>query len=294
VSDVEDLLRQSFARRELDVDLPMDVGQLVTRRGQRERRRARVLVGSAAAAVLVVAVMAAVTVSPSRPATLDQGAEEPPGPVVPTGTQPVSFHGLQLFVPAAWTLQHTRCGTPLTDTAVVRDGSPVATCFLNEPSGLTVAELHPLDSPDGKVLDARAREPLSVDGHAARRGEGTAFGRSVEVLSVPDVGVVVEARSPDLALRHRIVASARVVPVDSLGCLDHVAPLAPSGQSDHEGAAEALVPGSPVSASVCRYSGSWLMRSLALPDSRLTGLVQLMNSLPATQPPTPDSDPACQ
>jgi hypothetical protein len=290
MTELEDRVRQAFRSHEHDVDDGWDGVTLV--RSGLQRRRRRTLAGVALGLTVALTGGLVATVSLSDGAETLTSLDEVPR--VPAGSQAVSFHGIQILVPAGWQLNATRCGTPMHDTVLIMDGSPAEGCLAEEPPGLTVARLDLLSTEDGRALDRLATAPVTVDAHPARRGQGSALSSStpVEVLSVPDVGVVVSVRSPAAKSRGAIISSASVVPLDSFGCRDRVDRLTPTTTPDRPGAHRDLVPGQPVTAALCRYADNWQARSVAVPVTEIAELATVFNRLSETAPPT-SWPPAC-
>jgi hypothetical protein len=178
-------------------------------------------------------------------------------PRIPDGLQAVSYHGVEILVPEDWTIGNAHCGTPQGNTVMLPVGA-VDLCLVAEPVGLTVVEVRPV-------------EPGSLAGDARSDSE--------RVLAEP--GVVVTVRGPDAALREKILDDVRVTPVDSNGCDDRVASMEHPSPSGRPGAAEATVPGEPMSASMCRYEDLWLARSVPpLSGAELRQVVDQLNALP--------------
>lgn len=256
----------------------------------RLRRRRRV--ERSAATIGLVAAVAAATVVPLELTTTNRNSVAvgaTPTSAVPAGTQPVSFHGVEVFVPQAWTINDTRCGTAQHDTAIIEDdGSPTPTCATRQPPGLTVVRITDTNTPMGRARATVAQQPTTVDGKPARYGTGVPAGQqaTLNVLVLQAPGVVISVESPDSAAARNILESARIVATDSFGCRAAVTTLVPSERGDQSAGAGTLVAGHPTSASICRYSGDRLARSAAVQPSLIPGLVDMLNGLPTgvTQP----------
>ena len=203
-------------------------------------------------------------------------------PAIPHGMQPISFHGMQLFVPASWPKHNTDCGIPISDTAIIEIGFEETCYFSPHPRGLTVLRLTTSDTPEGRARAMVATDPVVVDGRPARRGVGVPPGEvtRLDVLVVPTVGVVASVEAPDLRISHRILDTARVVPIDSYGCTDKVTSLRPSAPSRRTGAERELVPGDPSTAAICFYTGNWLGGSVRLSETQMRELGRTLNALP--------------
>jgi len=193
--------------------------------------------------------------------------------------QPVSFHGMQVFVPASWRLNDTRCGTPQSNTAIVEIGFS-ETCLVTQPVGLTVVRFTTKDTEAGRQRAEVATRPVTIDGHAGRRGTGVPPGgeQPIAVIIVDDPGVVISVESPDLRSADDILDSAAVVTTDSSGCVAHVESLtAPKSSGAQE---DEMVPGTPSATTICFYTDNWLGRSVLLSDDPANALRQKLNALP--------------
>lgn len=259
----EDLVRRSLLAHEAEA--PDDSGLLVSVRAGVARRRRLQWVRAVGAAAAVVAVVAGAVVADasSRGSRRAVPPAASPSVQIPAGTQPVSFHGVTVFVPANWRIGAQRCGTPVENTVILP--GPILYCRLGGKPLVTVVDLQPLTA--GSLSAARRGRP-----------EDRRYG---DVRTFPDVGVLVSARSLDRRLVRRILDSARLTPVDAFGCRDRAQSLKPTAKPSHPGAAVNLVPGSPRSATICRYEGDWLARSVRVPPNQLATLTGILNRLPA-------------
>lgn len=141
-------------------------------------------------------------------------------PSPPSGLTAVNHGGVQIFVPGNWPRNSLRCGTPMEDTVVV-DPGPIQACLVVNPPLVSYAWIRTSEDLNVDPAAAIATVPVSINGHAARRGEDQLpDGRTRVVLVVPrptstgsrrSRGVLVVAVSKDLALAHQIVSSAYVV-----------------------------------------------------------------------------------
>ncbi|HEX8767347.1 MAG TPA: hypothetical protein VF714_03200, partial [Jatrophihabitans sp.] len=80
-----------------------------------------------------------------------------------------------------------------------------------------------------------------------------------------------------------LAASLRVDAVDMHGCsstVSDVNEMPRSATSDRPGMTQALIPGQPVSASVCRYQAGWLEQGAMLSGTRLHAFAATLNGLP--------------
>lgn len=210
VERMEDLVRETLAAHQAQAPDGTGLLDAVAQGTARRRRRGWLAVGAAAAAVTALIAGVVTVTSAGRPVT---GALAPTGPGVPADAQAVTVHGVEVFVPATWKINKTRCGTPTEDTVIFDDGSAITSCAVRQPPGLTVVRLDSADGYPGRLRSAVATQPVTVDGHSGRRGSGTPAGTHTRlaVLVLPDSNMVVSVESPDPAVARRILDSTRVV-----------------------------------------------------------------------------------
>ena len=260
----------------------------------RRARRRRVLRRSAqsAGALAVIAVAGVLTLQAQQPRSVVLRPASPVDEQTPQASaapdlQAVSFHGLEILVPAAWESNESTCGTPRRDTFILGDGGGTPTCGAPHRPGLTVARLSRVHDRDPWI--AIATSPAQIGGVSALTGTGT-IDSALEpriVMVVPDLGVVLSVTLGDRALAEQIIESARVVDTDSNGCAANVGRLAPSGNAVPD---TGLVPPDPSGVTVCRYVDGGLVRSVALHPAVGTALAETLNALqPAGREPLDDS-----
>jgi DNA-directed RNA polymerase specialized sigma24 family protein len=257
----------------------------VRERGVHVRRRRLSVV--AVATVAVAALVGSAVVGGSAPKNARKTADfsgviDAPRP---PGTQPVSYHGVEIFVPDTWRLDVDQCRTPQRNAVLIEDEDPVVSCQVPQPRGLTVVRLTLVSTQPGQQRAALATQPVVVNGVSARRGRGVPVGQpvAVSVLVLPQDNVVVSVESPDPAAVQQILDSTRSVPVDDFGCA--------TGPSTHDtlaanamterSAKDALVDGSPSGAVICRYTDGWVSRATELSASDRAALVRDLRALPA-------------
>lgn len=284
---LEELIRDAFTAHEREAPDPANLLADLHSRDDRSRGKDRIM-ARIAPAVYVALIIGIALYGAVYLAGRSQRAAEPPpaGPAVPEGMKPVSFHGVQVFVPASWPIspERSECDRPTSDFVELPFGAVTSIGCFPKPSlaAVTAVRFDTADSPRGQQRATVATEAVIVDGHTGRRGAGVAKGETTEmaVLVLPDPGVVISVASPDEATAQRILDSTRVVPVDSYGCVDHVEPLTPAGASERSGAGSQLVPGEPISGAVCLYGGSWLAHSVRLSNEQMGNLRSILNALP--------------
>jgi hypothetical protein len=205
-------------------------------------------------------------------------------PVPADDTQAISYHGIEMRVPASWKVNDTYCGTPMHDTVVVAQG-PTPDCLVREPPGLTVVEILTTSTePDsfGAIYSTVATESVTVDGSPAQRGSGyiTRIQARRSVLVLPEQEVVVSIESPDDAMAERLLDSVHLAPVDSNGCAARVSSLTPDRGAKPAYAAAALLPPGATSVSICRYRDLQLERSTRLTANDVAQLQSIFGALP--------------
>lgn len=262
-------------------------GSIRTAFGEYASSKARIVgLGVIVAGVLVTAVVLAAAGNfgaGSNSGRTTDGAPAPVGAPPPAGMQAISYHGVQIYVPAAWPINDTRCGTPQADTVLLADGDATPTCLVSGPRGLTVVSMTRLNTSGGRQDATVARTATHVVGGAARIGTGTLPHLSDRVTSlvIPSIDVVVAVSSPSAADAMAVLRTAHVVAIDSNGCVQHVSDLVPQALGDVAAEQARLVPGTPVSTTLCRYSRGWLVQSVALSAGQGSALRALLNRLPA-------------
>lgn len=134
-----------------------------------------------------------------------------PGPSSPPpGEVAVDYQGVQVFVPKDWPRNRLRCGTPAEDTVVVNPG-PQPLCLIRPPAPVSYAWLRSSGDLTVDPEAAVATRAISLQGHAAKRGEDQLEdGRTRIVIVVTDRRIVVVAVSKDPALARQIADSVFV------------------------------------------------------------------------------------
>jgi hypothetical protein len=247
-------------------------------------RARRPFAGTIAIAIVAILIVGTWVVASRGAVGPDKQGAAPSGPAVilPAGTQAVSYHGVSILVPANWTIDDTRCGNPIADTVVLADTGPEATCLGGSPSDLTVVWMTRSDSAAGRQYMTVKSRAEQLAGQNAEIGVGTPVGSTsrLVVLTLPQRGVVVAAQAPHLSRARALVETARVVTVDAYGCAQHLSTVVPIAPEHLPGADVATVPSMPTTASLCRYSDGWLVRSMALSPPQMRRAVAVLNHLP--------------
>lgn len=258
-----------------------------------------ILLGAAAAAAVVAVALTGLTDAGDRAERPDRSADAaaaapqelgwPQVEGVPDGQQVISYRGVEILVPEAWTIDDMHCGNPARDTVIIEGGSSpgaLAMCAVRDPPKVTVVWVDRLDVPVQEHPVARlATEEWTLHGAPVLRGQGSPVflegpdprRLSREVLVLPDQEVVVSVESPDAEEAMRLLMTTRVATVDSAGCPAAVDSLdvIPATRA---GAAEQLAPGTPTGASVCRYTDGHLVRSARLGTDQVGELMGVLNA----------------
>jgi hypothetical protein len=271
MTDLDQLVASTL--RDRAGDAPSEVRDLAdgarALHGRRRRRRTVAAVTATAAAVAAAVVI---------PLSLIDG-DGAPAPVTtpppttaptPARTQAVAFHGVEIDVPAAWSINEEMCGTPTADT-VLRDVTVVLSCLRVRPEGISTVELRtgrPDWGPRRNVVTATNAQGTRLEGAGGR-------------FYVREAGVMVDVNVTHPALREQIIDSIRVVDVDSNGCRMHgvrqTLPFRYGGGIDLD---PALVPGNPDRVAICKYTGTWLTASSTVTGAALHELLRVVDDLP--------------
>jgi hypothetical protein len=296
----EVLVRETFRSREhvmtgRQVDLLAGVDQ---------RQPARKWLLIAAAAVVLAAMVAVVGVAVGWPGRDDRVAapDRDGPPAAPQGWVWHSSLGMEIAVPARWTVNDTACGQTNRPT-VVYGFQPGAECITPEPPTKRIAiisgNLDPRRSGSGGDQDyfygelygqdyytaGVSTRDIILDGVAASLTEGPiADGRYAALLAVPSRQVYLTVRSTKPIEVATIVNTARLVDVDRLGCTVNRPQITAPDPVPPD-----LVPASADTVRVCWYSawrhGGRLEGSGELAATDAAWLVSAVNSAPAGRNP---------
>jgi hypothetical protein len=209
----------------------------------------------------------------------------------------VFFHGVEVRVPEEWPIGAIECGTPSADTVIV-DLSMVSACLGPAPAEpVTVVWVDSVGRGLSREAQDLATDQTFVDGAPARRGGGVLPGGNarVAVLVVPSRDVAITVESDDTELATRILGTVRLQDIDRHGCPAVLAPQSARHPAEVGGAADQLVPGSPVGVTECRYDNGLLEGSAPPPTAEgLARLVRLLDTLPpGSIDPPPGFDGGC-
>jgi hypothetical protein len=279
MTDLEQLISETLHERADEAPradgLARDVRQF---HGRRARLRAGVAIAGAAAAVAAVVVPVALLASTSgvAPGYLPHGQSQSPLPTRTGDTQTIAYHGIEFEVPASWSINAQRCGTP-TENTVLRDVGAVETCLIARPGHVSDVELL------GTSRDWIQSYPGTfTSAHTAGASVriGTYRGRTTMVV-VPAVHVAMNVAVIDESIARQIVGSIRVVDTDQYGCAMQTdqlyAPAAKVPPGYHHRLS--LLPDA-TSAALCKYTGGWLTASTELSRTTLDALRSAIAAAP--------------
>ncbi len=296
MTDVEALLRDTLQARGDEVTTPPAWDLSRSAGASRPSRRPLLLMATASAAVIAVIALVSTGLGTPNPSTSHPAPAgsaqraELVGDVTapPVGIQSVSSLGLQILVPADWSINDTGCGQT-SRPSVARGGLIALTCWTPEPFDKTIAVIGTADldwvpaqepyvvagAPTAAPPPVMIMEATTIDGKAAERGlYELVHGRTAGLLRIPSADVAVAVRGTDPETVDAILDSAHLVSVDNVGCPtgrpDALAFMART-QSDPLADLPAAV-----NASLCMYPttyGSRLAASLVIDGDRMDRVV---------------------
>jgi hypothetical protein len=272
----------------------------------RQPRPARHVGWQVAAGAVAVALAAAIVIGLPNLLDHDRRAADPlPGVTgvtgivpAPPGSKVVTFHGLSITVPASWPVTGYSC--TLTSSVVELPGVSTA-CARGPYPHFTIVRFlegaEPLPKGSGTTttrttIGGLAATRVQSDRPVPYLTHGPSFGYVVAEL---DASVLIEPAQGQTGMD--LADSLRVDAVDTHGCRSKVADvneLPRSATSDRTGMAEALVPGRPASASVCRYRAGWLEKGTTLSGGTLHAFAGTLNRLPVGLSRATDPGPQCR
>lgn len=255
-----------------------------------------------AAALAAVAVIVAATYATLDRTSTDHTARSKPatttgapagGSDQPEAVQYVSFHGIEVAVPATWRLYAERCGTATTDTVLLAGVHTDCRPNISE-AQLTVVRLATIDVEDPATLKVASSPEVVGEQHLLLGHRDLPDGRQQTVALFPSVNVVEEIASPRTSVARSILDSTRAVSVDHAGCASR---RGATSLGDHHGLREAVSTPT-VRMAVCSYVDGWLYASSARPSSSAsTALTQILSGLPAGYTSAPgftEGSPGCE
>jgi len=131
----------------------------------------------------------------------------------PAARAAVDYNGIRVIVPAGWSRNAEKCGTPIEDTVIVDHAlEPVEACAV-VPRPVSYVWLYSNNNLASDHVALVAMHPGNLQGHAVRRGEDRLpDGRTRTVIVVPEQRFVLVAVSKDQGLARGIAASLRFTP----------------------------------------------------------------------------------
>jgi hypothetical protein len=283
--EAEELLRETMRDHADRID-GTDTGGLL-RHGRRRlavRRGVAVAFATIATMAVAIGVVAAIGDHPAAP-SIDVA-----GPTTvtmgnftaPPGWVPRSSLGLQIAVPQDWTLNDFGCHQSAAPSFVNSIGGLL--CFTPEPPTKQIALIS--GGPDGDYTKMTTMDG-SLGGVPITVTRGTLpDGRYAGLLAIPSRGLDLSVRTLDRATRETILASARLVDVDYLGCPTKRPSPDPTGAPT----SAIIRDDNPATVTVCHYNKGLgvLQGSAALDDRQRSMLVRgLLASEPGRNPDAP-------
>ena len=234
-----------------------------------------------AALVLVLALTGCATARTTAPKLSPAKATQP---ATPWARQWVDTHGIEVAVPAQWQLGRGLCGTPKADTVLWNNGAILA-CLTSQPPGLSVVEFSGvLNRPAGWYRRHTTR--VTIDGAEAFRWNAGVVAGSREVqLIFPLRGITVSVMSPHRALLRQMLASVRIVKVNSVGCPTRPHPSYRTGS--RPSSARRFAPAGATGLVGCYYEAGWLDRSNRVGSSAAQRVAKVLNHASWGSSPAP-------
>jgi hypothetical protein len=271
MSDIEELVRRTFAAREEDVLIPYGLAQTARRQAKRRRGRFAIL-GSVVA--FAAAITVGVAVNADRPVSPDETVAHPAPTPADGDWQWMSSAGAELRVPASWVVDDGKCSPDRFSFGVARRACDA-----------TVRGARPLVEINGSEVPKQAGQSVTIDGQSAHRATMTLpGGRSQGIIRFDKLPITVSATLTDTVLLERILDSVTLSAIDHVGCQTRVPSAGRPAASTT--ATEQMIPPGATEIIACSYS-LWNIQASARLDQRQTaGLVAALNSAPAG--PNPD------
>jgi hypothetical protein len=265
MSDIEELVRRTFAAREEDVLIPHGLAQ--TARRQAKRRRARfAILGSVVA--FAAAITVGVGVSADRPVSADRTVAHPAPAPADVDWQWMSSAGAELRVPASWVVDDGNCSTDRFSFGVARRA-----CDATVSGARPLVEINGIDVPKGG-------QAVTIDGQSAHRGRRPLpGGRTQGFIRFDKLPITVTATLTDTAILERILDSLTLSDIDHVGCQTRVPSTGRPAASTTS--TEQMIPPGATEIIACSYSRSSIQASARLDQRQKAGLVAALNSAPA-------------
>lgn len=169
MSNVDELLTETLRARAKAAPPPDPVIERVLTEPDRPARHWLPVLAAAAVVILIVGTVWAVSWDrnaaqpPVEPAPVARSTPQLDRPV-PSGWKELGYRDVAVRVPADWPLNRTRCGTPVADTVVFRDGRDSALCAMPPDFDNDVLEIF---EPNPGLID-KPTQLVNVDDEPAR------------------------------------------------------------------------------------------------------------------------------
>lgn len=213
-------------------------------------------------------------------------------PVVPAGQRVVTFHGLAVTVPAAWTANDTQCGEPVHPTVITRGESNA--CLLGHLP--LVDSVRFLLTPGGAASQTKGIEDtvttIRIPGAAITATESATATQQTSApgaipfrikVYLPALHVGALVIGTDERRARALGATLRTTEYDTGGCASTVpstATLPTGGPPAYPGAEQQLIPGRPAAILICRYFAGGFERGATIAPARIAAFVVTINGSP--------------
>jgi hypothetical protein len=200
--------------------------------------------------------------------------------VVAPAARQITYHRLAVTVPASWPLNDISGeNLPQSDTVILPIG--VAGCACGGAPDVTSVRFGATTDRPPK-LTAPHQRGATIDGVHATETTGRIRNDTVVFLVIAAADASVTIQSPQPGEVQRLIATLRVVDVDSVGCPTRSAyvPLRATRASGHTGAADALVPGIPSSLISCLYGSGLFSYGQAIAPDQIAATIAILDAAP--------------
>jgi hypothetical protein len=280
MTDIEDLLRRSLARHADHAPYGDGIPAAVRRRGRRVA-----LTGVASAVLVIVAAGTALGVADLNNSAGGSSVAHSPGQFGPTRV--VSFHGIEVSVPRAWSTNQAACQVAERSTVVIDSAGADDNCGpgFHQRHGISDIRLDPTGAGNG-VTDGAFARAVSRGGVTELVGtQPNPSGPHRTLVVIPSSHVTVTVDTADALLRQRIIDSIHAAATSPEGCAMSVSKYGPEGRwfdqdTTSRGPLRSLIPTTPSSMTLCQYDADGgLSESVALDPDAAAGVAADLNRL---------------
>jgi len=205
--------------------IPRPAANQLVERGKRVQRRQRLISAGSVAAVAALIIGAGAlwlpgsggTAQPPSATNQTTAPEDFTLPTAPRGTRWVGFNDVMVAVPASWSVNHTRCGQPLSDTVEFDDSGAARACLIQSSPERSIVRPVALSSPLGSQWKPPPPfwESVKLEGVPASRSPNLCEERDPRlcaVLVVPSRDAAFFVGSPDIETLSAVLGTAQLIP----------------------------------------------------------------------------------